>query len=348
VVLVLAGDYLSVSRHWSGVGPRQLNPDPDPDPRVADYVARVSALARYLAFRRTLPPRPPLEHSTVHARGLAFAVYRTPAVAGATPLLCINGGLLFDHKLLWPALAPLAQQRQLIFYDQRGRGASQAPPGVHASRIEFDAGDVPALRAALGIEQWDVLGHSWGGGIAMLAAAQESAADARAVRRLVLVNAVGISGEWLPPLHEAALFRLDGAAREALAALDVRTLEHPNVAAHADYAQAFFRAWFADQEFARHVNAPRGESITGAWVAARLRRDGYDWRETLRDLRVPTLVVHGAADVLPLSEAERTTRILSQARLEPIPDAGHNPFWEAPDAFFAAVQAFLTEGTPAS
>ena len=308
----------------------------------------MSALARYLAFRRTLPPRPPLEHRTVHARGLAFAVYRTPAVAGTTPLLCINGGLLFDHKLLWPALAPLAQQRQVIFYDQRGRGASQPSPGVQASRIEFDAGDVPALRVALGIEQWDVLGHSWGGGIAMLAAAQDATIDPQAVRKLVLVNAVGITGDWLPPLHEAGLARLSGAARDRLAAKPVAELTSPDLAVHAEYAQAYFPAWFADPEFAGNVNAPLGESLTGAFVAARLRRDGYDWRETLRDLRVPTLVVHGAADVLPLSEAERTTRFLAHARLEPIPDAGHNPFWEAPDAFFAAVQAFLTEGAPAS
>jgi len=284
----------------------------------------------------------------VRARGLDFAVYTTPAVPNATPLLCINGGMIFDHKLLWPALAVLATQRQLVFYDQRGRGASSIPPGAAASRIEFDAGDVPALRAALGIAQWDILGHSWGGGIAMLAAALDTASHPAAVRRLVLVNAVGITSEWLPPLHAAGVARLTGAARDTLAAFDVRALEHPDLTTHAAYAQAYFPAWFADPDFARHVNPPRGDSVTGAYVVARLRRDGYDWRDRLRDLRVPTLVVHGAADALPLSEAERTSRFLTQARLEPIADAGHNPFWEAPDAFFAAVQAFLTEGAPPS
>ena len=275
-------------------------------------------------------------------------MYTTPAVADRTPLLCINGGLLFDHKLLWPALAVLATQRQLVFYDQRGRGASSIPPGAASSRIEFDAGDVPALREALGIAQWDILGHSWGGGIAMLAAALDTAKHPESVRRLVLVNAVGVTSEWLPPLHDAGVARLTGAAQDALAALDVRALEQPDLTTHASYAQAYFPAWFADQGFASNVNPPRGDSVTGACVAARLRRDGYDWRDQLRDLRVPTLVVHGAADILPLSEAERTSRFLTHARLEPIADAGHNPFWEAPDAFFAAVQAFLTEGAPPS
>lgn len=306
------------------------------------------ALSRYLAFRRTLPPRPPLERLTVRVRGLDFAVYRTPPVPNTLPLLCINGGLLFDHKLLWPALAPLAQHRQLILYDQRGRGATAIPPGVNASRITFDAGDVVALRDALAVPQWDVLGHSWGGGIAMLAAAEDSAAHPHAVRKLVLVNAVGITSAWLPPLHDAGVARLHGAARDRLAALSADALTVPDVTTHADYAQAFFPAWFADQTFAANVSAPRGDSIAGAVIAARLRRDGYDWRPLLSDLAVPTLVVHGAADVLPLSEADQTSRFLAEARLMPIADAGHNPFWEAPDAFFAAVQAFLTEGAPLS
>ena len=303
-----------------------------------------STLERYLAFRRSLGPRPTLEHRVVRARGLEFAVYLTPPVAGALPLVCINGGLLFDHTLLWPALAALASHRQLIFFDQRGRGRSASPPGVQASRIEFDAGDVPALRTALGIPRWDVLGHSWGGGIAMLATAQ----DLEATRKLVLVNAVGVTSAWLAPLHHAGVARLSGDAQARLAAFDTAALALPHLDVHASYTQAFFPAWFADQRFAASVAPPQGRSALGAVVAARLRRDGYDWRDKLRDLPTPTLVVHGVADVLPLAEATRTAAHLGRARVLPIAEAGHNPFWEAPDAFFAAVHAFLAEGSPDS
>lgn len=302
----------------------------------------MSARERYLAFRRALPPRPPLERLTVRARGLDFAVWRTPVVGDEPPLVCINGGLLFGHELLWPALAPLAQHRQLVLYDQRGRGESTAAPGVSAARIEFDAGDVSALRDALAIAQWDVLGHSWGGGIAMLTTAQ----DAGHVRKLVLVNSVGVTSEWLPPLHAKALQRLTGDAHARLAAFNTAALQELDVGVHAAYAQAFFPAWFADREFASVVAPPRGTSQTGAVVAARLRRDGYDWRATVRDVATPALVVHGAADVLPLSEAERTVHTLRHARLAEIPNSGHNPFWEAPAEFFAVVDAFLREASP--
>jgi proline iminopeptidase len=301
-----------------------------------------AALQQYLAFRRSLPPRPPLERLTVRARGLDFAVYRTPSVHGALPLLCINGGLLFGHELLWPALASLTQHRQLIFYDQRGRGATTVPPGIHASRITFDGDDVPAIRKALDVAQWDVLGHSWGGGIAMLAAASDQAA----IRRLVLVCAVGVTGEWLPGLHDAALARLPEAPRHALAAFDPSRLRDPDLAYHAAYTKAFFPAYFADASFAAAVTPPTGTSQTGAAVAARLRRDGYDWTDRVRDVRTPTLVVHGGADILPTDLGAMTARTLPNAMLLTLPGVGHNPFWEAPAAFFADVDAFLRAEPP--
>jgi proline iminopeptidase len=307
---------------------------------------------RFVDFRRSLPRPPRLARRTVRARGLDFAVYTTPAVAGALPLLCINGGLLFGHALLWPALSPLAERRQLVLYDQRGRGASQAPPGVRAARIEHDAGDVPALRTALGIDRWDVLGHSWGGGIAMLGVAQ----DQEATRRLVLVDPVGATSDWLAELHDRALARLSPEQQAALAAAGEamagnREWEGAVVAVGglnddpalaSSYSQALYPAWFADAELAAMFSPPRSASRTGAAVSARLRREGYDWRHVLADLNVATLVIHGEQDVLPVEVASQTTALLPHARLTLIPEAGHMPFWEAPQAFFPTVDAFLT------
>jgi pimeloyl-ACP methyl ester carboxylesterase len=83
-------------------------------------------------------------------------------------------------------------------------------------------------------------------------------------------------------------------------------------------------------------------SVAGAAVAARLRREGYDWRSTLSSLRVPTLVLHGDADLIPATVAAETASLLGDARLHVIPDAGHMPFWESPERFFAAVDDFLS------
>ncbi|MBI1809145.1 MAG: alpha/beta hydrolase [Gemmatimonadetes bacterium] len=292
---------------------------------------------RYTAFKK-LQPRPPrLTRHTVRARGLDFAVFTSPEVPGTLPLLCVNGGMLYSHALLWPSLAPLAASRQVILYDQRGRGATQAPPAVHASRIEFDAGDIPALREALGVSRWDMIGHSWGGGIAMLAAAR----DLSGVRRLVLVNAVGVTSDWVDALHGDALARLDGAELEALAALDPRALHSPESTLHAEYSRAIYPAYFLDREFGRGFAPPSQASATGAAVAARLRREGYDWRSEAGRIAATTLVVHGAQDVLPARLAEQTASVIPRATVRLIDGAGHMPFWEQPAAFFGVVGEFL-------
>jgi pimeloyl-ACP methyl ester carboxylesterase len=297
----------------------------------------ISSRERFNAFRKSLPRTPRLERRTVHARGLDFAVWLSPEVAGALPLVCVNGGMIYSHALLWPALSPLAAGRQIILYDQRGRGASQAPPALRASRIDFDAGDVCAIREALGFARWDVLGHSWGGGIAMLAAAR----DAPGVRRLVTVNAVGPTSDWMAQLHANALARLSGAERAALAALDPGTLHADDPATHAEYSRAIYPAYFADREFARGFAPPLEGSATGAAIAARLRRDGYDWREQISHIEATTLIVHGTGDILPPRVATEIAALIPRAAIELIDGAGHMPFWEQPELFFGPVLAFL-------
>ncbi len=299
----------------------------------------MNARDRYTAFKKAQPRTARLVRSTVAARGLDFAVWMSPAVDGAPPLLCVNGGMLYSHALLWPALAPLAAHRQIILYDQRGRGASSVPPAPRASRIEFDAGDIPALRNALGIARWDMLGHSWGGGIAMLAASL----DPVGTRRLVLVNAVGVTSDWVSHLHINALARLVGAERSALALLDPRALTTDDPGVHAEYSRAIYPAYFADQEFARGFAPPREGSATGAAVSARLRREGYNWRDQAAAIRASTLVIHGRDDVLPDRLAAETAAIIPNARLALIDHAGHMPFWEQPERFFREVNSFLSE-----
>lgn len=81
--------------------------------------------------------------------------------------------------------------------------------------------------------------------------------------------------------------------------------------------------------------------MTGATLAARLRRDGYGWRDALRALSVPTLVIHGERDALPAAVALEIAELLPRARHALLPDAGHMPFWEAPERFFDAAGSFL-------
>ena len=296
--------------------------------------------ASFLAFRKSLPRTPRLERQTVRARGIDFAVFSSPPVGSSPPLICVNGGMLYDHSMLWPALSPLAIDRQVILYDQRGRGESSAPADPSSATIDDDAADVGALRRALGVRRWDVLGHSWGGGISMLGAA----ADESGIRRMVLVDPVWPTSKWMPVVRRNVLERLTGEQREAVARIPEEALGTPDPELHSTYSRAVYPAWFADGELASRFTPPHAISSTGAAVLARLRREGYDWRDRLRALSTSTLVIHGEQDplpYLPLANAADESYILRNVQLAVVPSSGHMPFWEAPERFFSLLASFL-------
>ena len=113
-------------------------------------------------------------------------------------------------------------------------------------------------------------------------------------------------------------------------------------AALSEYAAAIYPAWFHDMELATLLSPPSSRSVTGAAISARLRREGYDWRHLVGPIPVPTLLVHGIADLIPGSVAQATATTLgAKARLQLIPDAGHNSFWEQPSIVFSSIEDFL-------
>lgn len=305
--------------------------------RVAEVNLAVSSRERLLAYRRSHPSPLRLDRRAVRVRGLELAVFLTPPRDGTPPVVCINGGLLYGHELLWPALAPLARNRQLIFFDQRGRGESDSPPQPLSARIEHDADDVAALRVALGFSRWDALGHSWGGGIGMLAAERDRAG----IRRLVLVDAVGPDSTWMNDVHGVALERLGPSERASLQRIDASRLATADPAIHSAYSRALHRAWFADPNMAAAFPLPRTASVTGSAVACRLHKDGYDWSGALRAVTANTLVMHGERDLLSPRVAHEIAALIPHARLELVPECGHMPYWEAPETFFKTVNSFL-------
>ena len=174
----------------------------------------------------------------------------------------------------------------------------------------------------------------------MLATAQDQAA----VDRLVLVDAVGPTSDWLSRLHSAAIDRLDGEQKAALEMLNPTDLHADDIDRHAEYTSALYPAWFADRDFGKIFSSPRANSSTGAAVAARLRRDGYDWTSRIAEIKVPALILHGEEDILGLDVPRVLSSLIEGSTTEIIPHAGHMPFWEAPEEFFALAEEFLSAG----
>jgi proline iminopeptidase len=96
------------------------------------------------------------------SRGVSLFV---KIVGDGLPMLLMHGGLGVDHSTLLPMMAT-RDRFKLIFYDHRCNGRSK---GASTDSLTWEnlTADAESLRERLGIEKWAVLGHSFGGMIAM-------------------------------------------------------------------------------------------------------------------------------------------------------------------------------------
>lgn len=266
----------------------------------------------------------------VEANGLRqHLIARGPATGASVALLhnLVGQARMFDQ-----AAAALAERRQVFALDFRGRGESAwGPPGEYTQ--DHYVADVEAVREALGLRRFALVGTAMGGGVAMAYAALHP----ERVTALVM-NDIGpdVSGGGLSRISE----RTDATptAFPDLKAVVAYYKEHFPAAARlpddrvADYARWNVRrsdsglyVWKMDPA-ARHVGA-------GAPEADEL------WRR-YRSIQCPILVLRGEhSDILSRDTAARMAD-RPQARVVEVMGAAHPPLLSEPDAL-EALEGFL-------
>jgi pimeloyl-ACP methyl ester carboxylesterase len=263
------------------------------------------------------------------------------AGAGGRPLLLVHGftGAKEDFASWIELLATLGWH--VVAPDNRGHGASDKPEGEDAYSFDLFAADLLALADALGWEgrRFVLLGHSMGGMIAQHVVA--SAADR--VAGLVLMDTGHGPVEGLDPAQVALGQQVvrDGGLPLLV---DLQRERDPVLDTPAN--QRLVAAWPGYAEWGERKTVACSADMWLA-MAARLA-DGDDWLEGLASVRgVPTLVIVGEQDGPFVAASQRMAKTIPGARLAVIPDAGHSPQFENPDAWWAALTGFLQEVTTA-
>lgn len=100
------------------------------------------------------------------------------------PLILLHGGPDFDHNYLLPDMDLLSDSFRLIYYDQRGRGKSAGKVQPKDVTISSDVEDLESLRKYFQFKSVAVLGHSWGG----LLAVEYAIRHPNRVSHLILMN----------------------------------------------------------------------------------------------------------------------------------------------------------------
>jgi len=227
-------------------------------------------------------------------------------IGAGTPVLVMHGGLGVDHTYFRPWLDDLAQVAELTFYDHRGNGRSARPPLDRVDHSTWVA-DADALRARLGHEQVVLLGHSYGGFLAL----RYALAHPERVRGLVLVSTAAVMDHW-DRVHEN--LTVLGASPGQLRAFEDRPFADD--AEVASTFQQLLPLYFHRTEPTVLAQAGASMRFSAAASAAGGRCMGdYDVRDALPSIAAPSLVLAGRHDFIMPADvtAERLAAALPDA-----------------------------------
>lgn len=257
------------------------------------------------------------------------------AGAGGRPLLLVHGftGAKEDFTE-W--LDPLAERGwHAVAPDQRGHGASHQPADEAAYGFEAFADDLHALIDALGWERCSALGHSMGGMVVQTAVLQAPGRfDA-----LVLMDTShrGLRADAALVELGVAIARAEGIAA-VMAAQDALGDDQPlGTTAH----QRVLEAREGYREFGARKMLASSPAMYASMLQAITDASAVDRLPHLSGIAVPTLVVVGDEDEPFLKPSRRMADAIPGAELAVIPDAGHSPQFENPDAWWLALSGFL-------
>jgi proline iminopeptidase len=285
--------------------------------------------------------------TVAHAKGIAHSgqvdiAYQTLGSRGtALPIIAVNGGPGLTHAYmvqndLWDRVA---KDRMVIFYDQRGTGSSKPPQPSAALSETMDAqvADLEAVRKALGIEKFALLGDSYGGLVVMAYAA----AYPQHVARLILSDSPGPSWksivhllpETFPDIHEEDEKEMQKLGPDTNAAARASLRNH--------FRMIFYSPEKRDAYMSRMGNLGFEPAVAEAVSKA---TENLDLTSKLAGFNFPTLVLNGRYDmnVAPLT-AWRLKQAIPGAKVVFFEHSGHLPSYEEPDRYLQVLEDFLNQ-----
>ena len=259
------------------------------------------------------------------------------------PLVLMHGGPGLDYKTLL-ALKPLADQFTLVFYDHRCNGHSE---GADVTTMTMDnlTADADALRQALGFDQWALLGHSFGGNVAL----EYTLRYPQSLSHLVLMNTGG--DQWWANHNAMDILAKRGYSPSTVEA--ARRFYNGQIT-RSEFLTIFLKinkAYSYDNSInlltmvqglvMGYMPKMRPEALIFGYGQV---LQGWSVMDRLGEIQVPTLVIAGTYDFLfPPEHQKQLAAGIPNSRLVLINHAGHNPDMEQPIETLKAISDFLAD-----
>jgi pimeloyl-ACP methyl ester carboxylesterase len=276
---------------------------------------------------------------TIHGHRRAFVK------VGSGPALLLLHGLGCDHTTWDSVIDTLARRYTVIAPDLLGHGLSAKPRADYS--LGGYANGMRDLLTVLGIDKVTVVGHSFGGGVAMQFAYQFP----ERTERLMLVASGGLGPEVTPAIRAITT----PGFHQVMGVLTLPGIRHATVAGLHALSRSPWKLTRDLDEVAEIY-----DSFKDPYARAAIRhvvRAVVDWRGqvvTMADRaylteEMPMAVVWGRDDmVLPVRHANNAAAMAPKARVEVIPNAGHFPHKDHPQRFARIVHEFIRSTQPAT
>ena len=257
------------------------------------------------------------------------------------PIVVLHGGPGFDHRQFLPYIWELAEHHKVILFDQRGTGLSSGPVDSTSISIETFIADIEGVRKAFDIEKMNLLGHSWGGILAMYYGIRHP----ENLKSLILCSTAASFESFaeMRARYEADRLPEDATLLKEIYSSD--NFQNGDPEAVERFWRVYFKPYFADQSLVSKMNLQFTENTikNGNEVAGLILRSigDFDLHEDLRAIRCPTLILHGDSDPMPVKYAEMIHESIRNSELVIIEGSGHWPFVDATETFTSSICDFL-------
>lgn len=273
--------------------------------------------------------------------------------SGPDTVVVIHGGPGAGMDAVRPDFGPLAQNRTVIYYDQRGGGRSTLPSDTMQLGPDHHVGDLEAVRRFFGFRRMNIVAHSFGS----LIAAEYALRHPDRLGRIVFLGATGPSRSSAAELARARFAQADSILLrkvfEPMAALLSGTAQDPVAACEAYHAAGAeltaslgrLPAAGRGSECLMEPEALRYYFRYTAQVSPRLFGD-WDYTSSLDSLAAPLLVIHGDNDPRALEVQRKWAAAVSRGGILIVPDAGKGAYVQQPRMVFSAIDEFFGGGWP--
>jgi len=260
-----------------------------------------------------------------------------------TPLLALHGGPGSTHNYFGP-LEGLATELPVVLYDQIGCGKSDRPTDIEWS-VDVFRDEVAAVREQLGLERVHLLGTSWGGMLAQ----EHVLSGATGVVSLILSSTLANLALW----NEEQLKLRNALPPDVVEVLDrheaAGTFDDPEYegAMGVYFDRHFYRGPQPRPEL-EAMDKGRAPDVYHAmqgpneWTTTGALK-GWDTRDRLHEINVPTLVIRGAYDMCTEPIAGELVNGIRRARELVLENSSHTPVLEETERYLRIVGEFTRE-----